>query len=244
MKLFINRITTLMTFSSNHHLVAVCIIALSASMAGAEDGAPGHAFFKKNCVKCHNAKKHKGDVRLDQLSLRVTDENHELWEEVVHNLQRGDMPPEEAKKQPAANERRAFLAEAIGLLTRYEVDAKGERDPLTRLTNDQIAHSLQDLLKTHEHIADQLIGDPIDQHGFSRQAELDLSGSYLNLYTDALEQIVERAMPPIKPVRPDVFRIAGNDWEKCHWAGDNYLCLLYTSPSPRDGLLSRMPSSA
>ena len=25
---------------------------------------------------------------------------------------------------------------------------------------------------------------------------------------------------------------------------ENYLCLLYTSPSPRDGLLSRMPSSA
>ena len=30
--------------------------------------------------------------------------------------------------------------------------------------------------------------------------------------------------------------------EKC---ADNYMaCLLYTSPSPRDGLLSRMPSSA
>ena len=26
--------------------------------------------------------------------------------------------------------------------------------------------------------------------------------------------------------------------------GDHYICLLYTSPSPRDGLLSRMPSSA
>ena len=25
---------------------------------------------------------------------------------------------------------------------------------------------------------------------------------------------------------------------------DRYACLLYTSPSPRDGLLSRMPSSA
>ena len=24
----------------------------------------------------------------------------------------------------------------------------------------------------------------------------------------------------------------------------SYVCLLYTSPSPRDGLLSRMPSSA
>ena len=26
--------------------------------------------------------------------------------------------------------------------------------------------------------------------------------------------------------------------------GTDYTCLLYTSPSPRDGLLSRMPSSA
>ena len=26
--------------------------------------------------------------------------------------------------------------------------------------------------------------------------------------------------------------------------GEYYICLLYTSPSPRDGLLSRMPSSA
>ena len=29
-----------------------------------------------------------------------------------------------------------------------------------------------------------------------------------------------------------------------HKQGKYYLCLLYTSPSPRDGLLSRMPSSA
>ena len=30
--------------------------------------------------------------------------------------------------------------------------------------------------------------------------------------------------------------------DKC--SGTNHICLLYTSPSPRDGLLSRMPSSA
>ena len=29
-----------------------------------------------------------------------------------------------------------------------------------------------------------------------------------------------------------------------HKQGKYYICLLYTSPSPRDGLLSRMPSSA
>ena len=31
---------------------------------------------------------------------------------------------------------------------------------------------------------------------------------------------------------------------KCHIAAELKACLLYTSPSPRDGLLSRMPSSA
>ena len=30
----------------------------------------------------------------------------------------------------------------------------------------------------------------------------------------------------------------------CRPPGVRYTCLLYTSPSPRDGLLSRMPSSA
>ena len=216
-----------------HNLAAVCIFALSASIAGAEDGAAGHAFLMTHCVKCHDAEKHKGDVRLDQIDLRVTDENHELWEQIIHNLQRGDMPPEDAK-QPADALRRAFLAEVIPNLENYVAESKATSDPLMRLTNNQIAHSLQDLLQTHEHIADQLIGDPVDKHGFSRQAELDLSGPYLQLYTEALEQIIERAMPNIEPARPDVFRIAGNDWEKCHWAGDNYLYLkhrrLYEGP--------------
>ena len=44
-----------------------------------------------------------------------------------------------------------------------------------------------------------------------------------------------------------------NDWadalpglENGEWLGnmEAHTCLLYTSPSPRDGLLSRMPSSA
>ena len=35
-----------------------------------------------------------------------------------------------------------------------------------------------------------------------------------------------------------------NNMHRCLWVVTYYTCLLYTSPSPRDGLLSRMPSSA
>jgi hypothetical protein len=211
-----------MMLSSNHTLAVACIIALSAPIASADDGAATEAFLQTYCLKCHTAEQHNGDVRLDQLAWHVTSENQDLWEEVIHNLQRGDMPPEDAK-QPTDTQRQAFLAEVIADFEKHAAESNATSDPLLRLTNNQIAHSLQDLLQTHEHIADQLIGDPVDKHGFSRQAELDLSGSYLQLYADALEPIIARAMDDITPTRPDVFRIADNDWEKCHWAGDNYL---------------------
>src|SRR5680860_1658088 len=35
-----------------------------------------------------------------------------------------------------------------------------------------------------------------------------------------------------------------NEWLDAIDSTNNFGCLLYTSPSPRDGLLSRMPSSA
>ena len=35
-----------------------------------------------------------------------------------------------------------------------------------------------------------------------------------------------------------------HDAEFNRWYNEEHICLLYTSPSPRDGLLSRMPSSA
>ena len=67
------------------------------------------AFFEAHCVKCHNVEKAKGMVRLDTLRLPVVAENYETWREVVHQLQRGDMPPKDVEQRPKADARRAFL---------------------------------------------------------------------------------------------------------------------------------------
>ena len=42
----------------------------------------------------------------------------------------------------------------------------------------------------------------------------------------------------------DIGRKAGQELKEAIARGTTNTCLLYTSPSPRDGLLSRMPSSA
>ena len=198
-------------------------IVNTSDTAASRHSAPitATAFFSQYCMKCHGPQEQKGDVRLDQIGSRVTD-NHKLWETVVHNIQRGDMPPED-ESQPSTPQRQAFLKQALSMLERHEADSQIVDDPLLRLTNQQIAHSLQDLLGTPTHIADRLIRDPIHKHGFSVQNELDLSGSHLLLYADLLDEVLLEVFPDNLSPPDDVFRVAANDWEKCHWAGDNYL---------------------
>ncbi len=178
--------------------------------------AEGHLeFFKENCLKCHDAKKHKGDVRLDLLSLPVTAKNLETWKEVVYNLQRGDMPPEK-EKQPSAEARRGFLKRVVPLLARHEVDARGPADPLMRLSNNQLAHSLQDLLGVSRHVAGSLIEDPVHKHGYSLQNEFAISGGYMELYLEQLRLAVADAIPELD-AELNTYRLTGSDWEKQHY---------------------------
>ena len=59
----------------------------------------------------------------------------------------------------------------------------------------------------------------------------------LDAYLNELDRFIE---DEIKPLENENDNIRFFD----HRREDARTCLLYTSPSPRDGLLSRMPSSA
>ena len=52
-----------------------------------------------------------------------------------------------------------------------------------------------------------------------------------------IQNYIQNLSQPLHPIQKEI--IAYNET-----LGDVKSCLLYTSPSPRDGLLSRMPSSA
>ena len=45
-------------------------------------------------------------------------------------------------------------------------------------------------------------------------------------------------------INPKSISTGDTEWDETLATDGKYFCLLYTSPSPRDGLLSRMPSSA
>ena len=60
---------------------------------------------------------------------------------------------------------------------------------------------------------------------------------------DRLDGLIEELATVNPTPRPAESPKFSGNW-KLLWTTESEFCLLYTSPSPRDGLLARMPSSA
>jgi len=178
------------------------------------------AFIKAHCTKCHNAEKKKGGINL----LKFTDfrqENAKHWQEVLDNLQRGDMPPEKSI-QPNIKNRKRFVAQVLAQLDEVLTDSDDRDFRFTRLSNSQIAWSLRDLLKIDRDFSTDLIGDPMGKHGESLQSELELTAGHMEVYLSALQKAVELAVPDLNsPPKPYVLK--GNAWEKQHYLNRNDL---------------------
>ena len=178
------------------------------------------AFFMAHCTKCHNAEKKKGGINfLEWTDFRL--ENAKHWQEALENLQRGDMPPEESI-QPSFVNRTRFVSQVQEELDRVYADSNERDFRFTRLTNSQIAWSLQDLLQIDRDISGDLIEDPVGKHGESLQSELDLTAGHMEVYLVALQTAVELAVPDLSnPPKP--YALKGNDWEKQHYLNRNDL---------------------
>lgn len=199
---------------------ALCVSSPQTGRAQAPEMKPVAEFFSAHCAQCHGEKKQKGGVDFRGYQT-FTPENAEHWQDVLHNIERGDMPPEDAP-QPDAAVRRAFVELLRGRLDKVHADA-GSRDfRFTRLTNRQIAWSWRDLLGIDRDYSTDLLQDPAGKHGQSLQSTLELTGGHMEAYLVALQSAVEDAVPDLENP-PAVYALHGSDWEKQHYLSRNDL---------------------
>ncbi|RFC44920.1 MAG: Protein of unknown function DUF1592/DUF1588/DUF1587/ DUF1585/DUF1595/Planctomycete cytochrome C [Verrucomicrobia bacterium] len=104
--------------------------------------------FKEYCVSCHDEEKHKGSVRLDNLSFEINSmEAAERWQKVLNVLNSGEMPPEE-ERQPD----RLFKTDFLEHLSQEMVVARkviadtGGQITMRRLNRREYKNTLRDLL--------------------------------------------------------------------------------------------------
>ncbi len=86
----------------------ICLPAFAAEPQVAID-SKHRAFFRKYCVRCHNADVQEGKVRLDDLALVIDSiPVADRWQKVLNALNAGEMPPDD-EAQPLKQEKAEFL---------------------------------------------------------------------------------------------------------------------------------------
>ena len=161
--------------------------------------------LKAHCYSCHSkeAAKLKGDLRLDQISLDMTDgANLAAWSAVLKRVKAGEMPP---KSQPRPSEKEAATLidwiEAGGKAADARRAAEG-RVVLRRLNRTEYENTVRDLLGVHVELKDMLPADS-SASGFDNVADaLHVSSFLMDKYLEGAEKSLNAAIanlpqPPI-----------------------------------------------
>lgn len=170
---------------------SLCLLLLSASLVHAATEAiipdRQRAFFKSYCIGCHNAEKHKGKVRLDDIPFHITDiPTAERWQKILAAINSGDMPPED-EKQPKPDEKAAFL-EALSkqiVIAHKALSDSGGVITMRRLNRREYVNTIRDLLDVEVRPKDL----PADDDGGS----FDTIGSGLFFSSDQFQQYLKLA---------------------------------------------------
>ena len=191
-------------------------IALSVGAARAAEPEPGRPdeefrqkvrpLVQKFCWECHSTEEQEGEVDLEKYATPAqVRRGRRTWHKVVEALDKGEMPPEDAK-QPTAEERKT-LRDWVGRV--LDADARAHAgDPgrvvLRRLSNVEYTNTLRDLTGVDLKPAREFPVDGAAGEGFTNAGEaLVMSPSLLTKYLDAGKEVASHAV-----LLPGGFRFA------------------------------------
>jgi len=162
-------------------------------------------FLEAHCVRCHGPEKQKGEFRVDTLTRDFASASASgRWGDVLERLKTGEMPPKK-EPRPSVEASSRIVDWVTARLKEGEAarTARRERVTLHKLTREEYANTILDLLGVHYDAADptSLPEDP-NWHGFERIGSvLSLSPAHVEKYFAAAEGILGEAFPEKAPER-------------------------------------------
>jgi mono/diheme cytochrome c family protein len=165
-------------------------------------------FVEKHCVACHGAKKPEAGLSLDGFrDVKAILAERTMWEEALHRIEAGEMPPED-RPQPTAAEKAAVAAGVRGIYARADA---GPPDPgptaMRRLSRREYGATVRDLLQLDLDFnpEQELPADAVTL-GFDNNVEaLTISPVQLDRFMATATMIAERAIWA-NPPKPEISR--------------------------------------
>ncbi len=189
-------------------MAGVALTLLSATNRGQADDAKHfedqfRPLLARHCVECHRGDKPKGKLRLDNLTMDLSDaaaRNH--WTAVVERLRAGEMPPKE-KPRPPEKELQALIDWLAPRVVAADAAARATqgRVVLRRLNRIEYQNTINDLLGINVNLKEQLpadgSADGFDNAGAAHHTSSFLMEKYLEAADTALNMaITNRPKPP------------------------------------------------
>ena len=191
--------------SSIHQVLTLLFFMLFAHFqanAVADDTYTNHIreTLSTHCFKCHGPDKQKGKLRLDTLDPdMVNGKDAPHWHDVLDQINRGEMPPEDEEEVPDAP-RQALVAWLTEGLEKAVAAKKGPLGGLRRLNNAQYANTLKDLFEVSVDYSAEPPKDSAAKNGFKTNANaLFMSSAHMEQYMKIADAILERTLPSVPP---------------------------------------------
>jgi mono/diheme cytochrome c family protein len=179
-------------------VVALSLLNSTPLPAADETQVKPDAFLSRYCLGCHGSNEQKGDRRFDNLptTVGVDVAIGERWQEVLHQLQLGEMPPSD-EQQPTDDERRAMVAWIEAQVTQAQTIAqdRGGQVVHRRLNRAEYVNTIKDLFGFDGDF-DPTTSFPGDEEleGFRNiGSALRTSRHHLEQYLTAADEVLEQA---------------------------------------------------
>jgi mono/diheme cytochrome c family protein len=188
--------------------VSMGFALIVAAVATAGDEPPGRSFdevvrpfLRDHCLACHGEKKREGKLDLSRYtSAREVAKDRRVWDVVARRLEAEEMPPEEAPRQPSADQRKAVVAWIRADREREARENAGDPGPVParRLSNAEFDYTIRDLTGVDIRPTREFPVDPANEAGFDNSGEsLSMSPALVKKYLEATRRVADHLV--LKP---------------------------------------------
>lgn len=184
--------------------LGICAVGwqvLGAARPAAEDpqadpfAAKVRPFLDRYCLHCHGPKKREAELDLSRdTTERAVVQNSRQWELVLDRLHSGEMPPEDAPRQPKPEERAAIVRWLRELQDREAERLAGDPGIVLahRLSNAEYDYTIRDLTGVDLRPTREFPVDPANEAGFDNSGEsLAMSPALMKKYLAAARFVAD-----------------------------------------------------
>ena len=200
----------LQTKNSTFVLAAWLMASIAAPLNAAEPAEPAldaqfkqtvEPFVQKYCLACHGEAKQEAKLDLSGYASRAAvAKEHRTWELVLARIAAGEMPPEDAERQPTPEERAAVVAWIKAFRDDEARRHAGDPGPVLarRLSNAEFDYTIRDLTQVDIRPTREFPVDPANEAGFDNSGEsLAMSPALVKKYLAAARHVADHLV--LKP---------------------------------------------